>query len=79
MCFGLSGGMRRTQIRKNAIDLRTSSGSRCVCLATISSCVRSARQETLPRIVVSQASHAITNELHLRTTLSKHRSAALPL
>ena len=32
-----------------------------------------------PRSSVSQASHAITNELHLRTTLSKHRSTALPL
>ena len=32
-----------------------------------------------PRLSVSQASHAITNELHLRTTLSKHRSTALPL
>ena len=32
-----------------------------------------------PRKRGSHASHAMIKEVHLRTTLSKHRSAALPL
>ena len=68
----------RHQMRRKAIDLRISSGSRCVCRARACAAVIPPSTSMFASFLTSKAWQTMTKEVHLRTTLSKHRSAALP-